>query len=45
MAMSQMRGDFSRRLSMLREKPLRRSNVSRTEKKIKPNGRFLAEKG
>jgi len=43
MAMSQMRGDFSRRLSPLREKPLRRANVCRTEKKIKPNGRFLAE--
>jgi len=45
MAMSQMRGDFSRRLSPLREKLLRRSNIRRTEKKIKPNGRFLAEKG
>jgi len=37
-----MRGDFSRRLSMLREKLLRRAIVCRTEKKIKPNGRFLA---
>jgi len=45
MAMSQMRGDFSRRLSLLCEKHLRRANVCRTEKIIKPNGRFLAEKG
>jgi len=45
MAMSQMRGDFSRRLSSLRKKLLRRANVNRTEKKIKPNGKFLAEKG
>jgi len=45
MAMSQMRGDFSRRLSSPHEKLLWRANVCRIEKKIKPNGRFLAEKG
>jgi len=44
MAMSQMRGDFSRHQSSLRGKLLRRANVCRTEKKIKPNDRFLAER-
>jgi len=41
-ATHRMRGDFSRRLSPLREKPLRWANVCSTEKKIKPNGWFLA---